>query len=76
MKTGSFGWWIGVVIVALLALALLGPVADDTLVNAGASFDGVPPPCRADRVGIVLTLQGTRSVCLATSSGYEWRPAR
>jgi len=66
---------LGAVVFALVIGAPFFEVADNTLINAGASFDGDPPPCRADRVGVTLTLKGTPSVCQATANGYEWRPA-
>ena len=62
----------------LFGLAIMAPffeVMDNTLINAGeAAFDGEPPPCRADRVGVTLTLKGVPNVCQATANGYQWTP--
>jgi hypothetical protein len=63
------------VVFALLISAPFFEAMDNTLINAGgAAFDGDPPPCRPDRLGVVLTLKGTPSVCQATRNGYEWTP--
>jgi hypothetical protein len=64
------------VVAAVLMAAPFFEAADNMLIHAGASFDGDPPPCRADRVGVVLTLKGVPSVCQLTPNGYEWRPVR
>ena len=64
----------------LAALVIIEPffeVADNTLLQNGVTgFDGEPPPCRADRVGLVLTLKGKPSVCQATRNGYQWVPTQ
>lgn len=65
---------LGGILVALVIAAPFFEVADNALIDAGASFDGEPPPCRADRVGVTLTLKGVLSVCQATPNGYEWTP--
>ena len=65
---------LGGILVALVIAAPFFEVVDNALINAGASFDGEPPPCRPDRLGVVLTLKGTPSVCQATRNGYEWTP--
>lgn len=65
---------LGGILVALVIAAPFFEVADNALIDAGASFDGEPPPCRPDRLGVVLTLKGTPSVCQATRNGYEWTP--
>ena len=64
------------VVAAVLMAAPFFEAADNTLINAGASFDGDPPPCRTDRVGVMLTLKGVPSMCAQTRNGYEWIPAR
>ena len=65
---------LGGILVALVIAAPFFEVADNALISAGTSFDGDPPPCRADRVGVVLTLKGRPSVCAQTGNGYEWTP--
>ena len=65
---------LGGILVALVIAAPFFEVADNALIDAGASFDGEPPPCRPDRLGVVLTLKSTPSVCQATRNGYEWTP--
>jgi hypothetical protein len=74
----SAGYFVVILLLAVLfALVISAPffeAADNALVGAGASFDGDLPPCRADRVGVTLTLKGTPSVCQATATGYQWTP--
>lgn len=62
----------------LFALVIMEPffeVADNACISAGCAFDGDPPPCRPDRLGLVLTLKGRPSVCQQTRNGYQWAPA-
>lgn len=63
----------------LLIAALIGPtlfeVADTAVIDAGGGFNGDPPPCRPDRVGVTLTLKGAPYVCQETQAGYQWTPA-
>lgn len=65
---------LGGILVALVIGAPFFEAADNALIGAGASFDGDPPPCRPDRLGVVLTLKGVASVCQQTVNGYQWTP--
>jgi hypothetical protein len=66
---------LGAIIVALIIGPAFFEVADTALIDAGSGFNGdSPPPCRADRVGVRLTLKGVPSVCQQTASGYAWAP--
>ena len=67
---------LGGILFAVIFFGPLTEVADNTLIQNGVTgFDGEPPPCRPDRLGLVLTLKGKPSVCQATRNGYEWVPA-
>lgn len=63
------------VLFALLISPVVFEVGDNALIQAGSAFDGEPPVCRADRLGVVLTLRGVPSVCQQTPNGYHWTPA-
>jgi hypothetical protein len=65
---------LGGILFAAIIAAPFFEVADNALINAGSAFDGDPPPCRPDRVGVTLTLKGIPSVCQATATGYQWTP--
>lgn len=66
---------VGGILFALVIMEPFFEVADNACISAGCAFDGDPPPCRPDRLGLVLTLKGRPSVCQATRNGYEWVPA-
>lgn len=63
---------LGGILFALIIAAPLFEFLDSGFIQAGSAFDGTPPPCRADRVGVALTLRGVPSVCRLTANGYEW----